>query len=488
MKPPIPRRYYALAALVVWGAAILSFGLLRFNTIGIEEGAAKDLLMLWSVVDKIASPIGTFGTPDLRTFLLLPVSLYWSGSIIAAKVFTMMIMFGAVLLLFQWHTNNNSKNQESALLASALLLLLPLTITQIDIISTGPYLLLMFAFGHWLHGAYSNSGRHLGGWYFTQLFTVMIAVSLHPAAIAYPLALAWYWCKNTDDDQAYKKKSVIIGSLVATFLVISFRTGWQDGLAWMSNPIQTLSDTFASGLTGVGEPASTIIGSIVIILLAYTLYQDRQRITTDFLTTLLTLGLVVGLVAADGTWALLACTLLLYRGIPILIKLNQKIKTESLFGQRGIVIITTFLLATTFMMVNKEYTRNHVMERYSDRDILINTLCNDHSPKDDDAATPFVIASQWPAQTMLNCRGVVFPLPKAAVDGPTLAKNIKGITHLVFDHNDESNKALAANIADLGGIAQTSALQNGGVVVKIRNSRVTNNTPDKHSSMAQEES
>ncbi|VAX01650.1 hypothetical protein MNBD_GAMMA19-1772 [hydrothermal vent metagenome] len=476
MKQPIPKRYYALVTLIVWGAAILSFGLLRFNTIGIEEGAAKDLLMLWSVVDKIASPVGTFGTPDLRTFLLLPVSLYWSGSIIAAKVFTMLIMFSAVFLLFQWHTNNNDKNQEGALLASALLLLLPLTITQIDMISVAPYLLLMFAFGHWLHGAYSNSGRHLGGWYFTQLFTVMIAVSLHPAAIAYPLALAWHWYKNKNDDQAYKTKSVIIGTLVATSLVISFRMGWQDGLAWMSNPIQTLSDTFANGLTGVGEPASMIIGLIIAVLLAYILYRDRQRITTDFLTTLLTLALIIGLVAADGTWALLACTLLLYRGIPILIELNQKIKSESLLGQRGLVIITTFLLATTFMLTNKEYTRNHVMERYSDRDILINTLCHDHSPKDA-AATPFVVASQWPAQTMLNCRGVVFPLPKAAVDGPTLAKNIKGITHLIFDHNEESNKALAANIADLGGTAQTSALQNGGVIVTIRNSSITDNTP-----------
>ncbi len=476
---PISRRYYVLAALVVWGAAILSFGLLRFNTIGIEEGAAKDLLMLWSVVDKIASPVGTFGTPDLRTLLLLPVTLYWSGSIIAAKVFTMIVMFGAVFLLFQWRTKDNNENQEAALLASALLLILPLTITQIDIMSTAPYLLLMFAFAHWLHGTYSEKGRHLGGWYFTQLFTVMIAVSLHPAALAYPLALAWHWHRNKNENQIHKTKSVLIGTLMVTTLIISFRMGWQDGLAWMSNPIQTLSDAFANGLTGVGEPASITIGLIIITLMACILYRDRQRIATDFLTTLLALGLIIGLVAADGTWALLAYTLLLYRGIPILIELNQKIKSESLIGQRGLVIVITFLLATTFMLVNKAYVHNHTMELYSARDTLINTLCLDHSPDADDKETPFVVASQWPAQTMLNCRGVVFPLPKAAADGSTLAKNIKGITHLVFDHNKESNKALAANIAELSGTAQTVVLQTGGVVISIRQPEISS-TPEKN--------
>ena len=477
MKPPIPSRYYAFAILIVWGAAILFFGLLRFNTIGIEEGAAKDLLMLWSIVDKIASPVGTFGTPDLRALLLLPVSLYWSGSIVAAKVFTIITMFGAIYLLYKWRTEDNDENQEAALIASALLMVLPLTITQIDAISTAPYLLFLFAFGHWLHGTYTTKGKHLGGWYFIQLLAVMVTVSLHPAGVAYPLALIWHWHRNNDQDKLGNRKSIFIGTLIASTLIIAFRMGWQDGLAWLSNPIQTLSDTFATGLTGIGDPTSIIIGLVAFTLLISILYRDRQLIATDFLTTTLTLGLIIGLVVADGTWALLACTLLLYKGIPILIEFNQKIKSESLVGQRGLVIVTTLVLATMFMLTNKGNAHNHVMELYSARDTLIDTLCRDHAPDPD---KPSTIASQWPAQTMLACRGVVFPLPKAAADGPTLAKNISGVTHLIFDHNDERNSGLARNIADLGGTAQTTILQKGGVVVTMRDLNEVTGAPEKH--------
>ncbi len=100
----------------------------------------------------------------------------------------------------------------------------------------------------------------------------------------------------------------------------------------------------------------------------------------------------------------------------------------------------------------------------SAQDQLIQQLADEAADPDQD----FKAASQWPGRTMLAVKRDVFPLPHAAPDGQTLLANITGITHLIFDHQDPDLAALGRNIAELTGVTETLALEEGGVIVRVR--------------------
>ena len=182
----VPARAWILVALVVWGG--LALLLLRHDSYGLEEGAAHALLLNWTLVDGVANPVFTFGVPDFRAVLYIPVAIYWSGSVLAAKVFTLLITFGAALLLYRWISRET--NREAALIASGLWLIAPLTLHTADSLGVGVYLVAIFALGAWLDDAYRAEPRPLGGKYFAQMVLTAISVSLHPAGLAYPLVLA----------------------------------------------------------------------------------------------------------------------------------------------------------------------------------------------------------------------------------------------------------------------------------------------------------
>ena len=464
----IPTGYMAIAALVAWAAALITFGLLRQSVIGIEEGSAKDLLLLWSIADRVTSPVGTYGAPDLRALLYIPPAIYWPGSITAAKIFTVMLTFGAIYILFKW---NKSENNESSLIASALFLICPLTITQIDTLSAGPFLILCVALAHWLDGRYVDKGRHLGGWFFLQLILVALAVSIHPAGLAYPLALAYIWATRDTELAKERKKSIFIGCAIAISLIIAFRMGWQDGLSWLSNPIQTLADAIQNGYSQVAEPGNLAVGAIVLAVLCAVIFFDRKFLLKDLAGCILLFGVIIGLVAADGSWALLAFTLVLFRGFHLLVEKNNASSNESLVSKRGLVIAAAFPLTMLFTMVDKHYAQDLAMELHTPQDELIRTLCDTTDGLDEEA--PFKAASEWPARTMIACRRDVFPLPTAEENGPALLEKVQGITHLMFNHQSDENKDLARNIADLPGATKTIAIQPGGVIVLVAQDKNT---------------
>ena len=470
----IPVGYAALGVLIAWGAALLTLGLLRQSVIGIDEGAAKDLLLLWSISDRVASPVGTFGAPDLRAILYIPPAIYWPGSITAAKVFTLMLMFGAIYLLFKW---NHTKNNESSLIASALLLICPITITQIDTLSPGPYLVLCVALAYWLDNRYISKGRHLGGWYFVQLIVVALAVSMHPIGLAYPLALAYIWATRDTEQGKERKKSIFIGVAIASALITAFRMGWQDNIAWFSNPLQTLADAIQNGYSQLAEPGNLAIGAIALAVLCLVIFYDRKFLTKNISGCFLLFGTIIGLVAADGSWALFATTLVLYRGAHLLINFNDSFKSETLIAKRGIVIVLGFILTTSFMTIDRQYANHLTMEMHTPSDELIRNLCDRANTLPEEA--PFKAASEWPARTMIACRRDVFPLPAAAENGPALLERIQGITHLIFNHNTEENKGLARNIADLPGVTKTLAIQPGGVIIHIPSQSSADSQPSE---------
>ena len=132
--------------------------------------------------------------------------------------------------------------------------------------------------------------------------------------------------------------------------------------------------------------------------------------------------------------------------------------------KRGIVLVLTFIIATSFMMTDKARARAIAQDQLSPQDELIHYLANIAHDTD----KPFQAASQWPGRTAIACKRDVFPLPPPTADSASLLESMKGITHLIFDPYDPKNKTLGRHIAELGGATQTIALQAGGVIVKVR--------------------
>src|SRR3569623_1888009 len=76
----ILERYWGLIVLLAWGGALLSLDLLRTTPYGLDEGAARGLLLIWSISDKIINPIVTLGIPDFRALLFIPLGAWWNGA------------------------------------------------------------------------------------------------------------------------------------------------------------------------------------------------------------------------------------------------------------------------------------------------------------------------------------------------------------------------------------------------------------------------
>lgn len=463
MLKKIPPRAWAALIMCLWGGAILWLGLIRFDAFGLDEGAAMALLLNWSVSDQVANPVTTFGGPDLRALLFIPLGLYWSGSILAAKVFTLMVSFGALYLLYRWQQRSNSaQGEETALIATGLLLIAPATLGLADSISTGPYLLLLFGLGWMLDGKYRASDHSISSLYFVQTLLVAITVTLHPMGLAYPLALAWRW--HREPKSQARKKQVWIGIAVAVTIVLAMQVGWI-ALSWLENPFTSLSYAVLGNKTADPALISPLPGIIPAALLFLVLLKNGRHLLNDILGTSLLFALLIGLLVADANWALIALAVLFHAGIPLLIRANQALgKHMGFAGQRGLVMIAILIVATIFMQADRAQAVRNASGLLSPQDELIQTL----APEAADRETRFLAASQWPARTMLAVRADVLPLPPAAKDTPQQLAMIEGITHLIFDHNNPDNTRLASNFRELTNDVLTLTRQPGGVILKLR--------------------
>ena len=64
--------------------------------------------MIWSLSDRVISTAFVMGVADLRALIYLPLGLYWPGSILAAKVYTLILGFLAVFGLYRWQKRRGS--------------------------------------------------------------------------------------------------------------------------------------------------------------------------------------------------------------------------------------------------------------------------------------------------------------------------------------------------------------------------------------------
>lgn len=461
--------YWGVPLFALWLAAILFSGLLRNDPYGIGEPAAHALLLAWSVSERVISTALVMGMPDLRALFFTLVGLYWPGSILAAKVFTLLMTAAAATLLYRWSVRE--AGQESALIGTGLLLIAPVTLSQADSLGTGPYLLLGFALGHWLDQAYRRSRQALGGWFFLQLLLIAGVVSLHPAGLAYPLALLWEWRKNPLD--ARHQRHVYLGIGISVTFILLLRMGWR-ALDWLHNPLYAFGQAML-GQDTTGETLPWIIGVAGAGLLLYLLWSGRRKLSAEFMPRLLLGGAVLGLPAADGAWTMVALAALLYLGVPRLIAFNQSFGGHSFARQRGLVMVALFLVATLFMQANKAYQYAAAQNLLSPTDQLILTLAV--ALEDIPAEQPVVAMSQWPGKTTLAIKRPALPLPPPYPDGDTLMKNIQGVTHLIFDPRDPANKSLAENLAAVSGATETLALQEGGAILRIKDTAAATTPP-----------
>ena len=461
MLSKIQAKYWALLALIVWGGVLLFFNVLRFDTYGLDEGAALALLVNWTVADNIVNPIVAFGMPDFRALLFLPLGLYWPGSIVAAKVFTLLITFIAALLLYNW--SKQSDNDEVALIGSGLLLIAPLTIMQIDQIGVGIYLLFVLGLGCKVDQRQREAERTIGNWYFVQMLLIAITVSLHPVGLAYPAALALRWKQDPVDKKRQQQNYIGIG--ITTAIILIMQPGWID-LNWFINPLSTLSIAVAgSDISGMSQP-NLFIGLIPFVLLVIVLLYDWRYLLSNTLGTTLLFTAIAGLLIADQSWAMVAMSLLLYRGTHYLISINKAIKVQGFLGQRGLVFIVMLVIANLFMQIDTSYAKQIASNILSPEDELFQTL----ALETENASNSVRIASQWPARTMIAVKHAVLPLPPPAENGESFLKMIKGINYLIFAHNAPENTDLARTLAEVSHDMKTVSIQAGGVIVKVRDS------------------
>ncbi len=459
--------HWSIVVLLTWGAAVLGSGLLRFDAYGIEEGAARALLIIWSLSDRVISTAFIMGIPDLRPLVYLPLGLYWPGSLLAAKVYTLLLAFLAILVLYRWQKRRTTP--EAALVASGLLLILPGLVAQIDALGAGPYLLLCLATGHWLDHRYRRSERPLGGWFFLQILLVGLTVSLHPAGLAYPLALAWRWYRAPVDGR--QQRHVFIGIGLALLFITILRMTWGT-VDWLAPPLPSLARALF-GPAADGTVAQVVAGLTGLLILALA-WLERRRLATDIMTPALVGASLIGLLAADGVWALVAMTTLFHLGIPRLIASNDAVRGRGFLPKRGIVMAVVFIASLLFMQADKAHYLLNERNQLDDTDQLIQTLAEIVRDADSDEV---VVMSQWPGRTMLAIRRPVLPLPPGATDAETLAGNLDGISHIVFDPFDEAHADLKRKLALLSTRTETLELGRGGAIVAIRSEGETAPSP-----------
>jgi len=452
-------RYWGVLALLLWGGVVIGAGLLRFDAYGIDESAARALLLNWTVADRVVNPIVTLGAPDFRALLFMPLGAYWPGSFVALKVFMLIILFAAVTLLYK---HCKQQNSEAALLASGLLLIAPLSFMQINAVGAGPFLLLGFGLGLWLNQRYRNVGKQLGGWYFIQLLLVVTLVSIHPAGLAYPLALAWEWRNNPLDQRQTRQMQIGISIASIIAILLGYLLG-KPALDWGLNPLDTLGAAALGRIPGDPSPLNYTSGILPGLIIAAVVIGYRKQILTELMPRMLLLGGLIGLTAADYGWAMVMLALALYCGIPLLIKLNNTMGANSFAGQRGLVMALIFILCMLFMFGDRSYRSSNILATLEPDDEIIKTLTIETEPLENN----FFTSSEWPARTMLAMKRPVFPLPPKFESPEELLKNLGKIDFIIFNPANPDNKQLRDQLANLTGQTETLFHSRNGVIVKM---------------------
>ncbi len=449
-----------LLLLSAWIAVLFFVPVIHSGESPLDEGAARGLLLNWSIYHQIASPIVLLGIPDLRALFFIPVTLYWPGSLVAPRVLWAILVFFAAWMLFAWMRRR--LGQEQALLSAGLLLVAPMTITQIDLLGGGAFLLFCLAVGHWMEYRYEKVGRALGGWFYMRFLWAGVTVSVHPAGLAYPLAMIYHWARDKDKPSRLKKQN-LIGLAVAMALLLLLQAGWH-AVEWLSDPAAALAQIVHSTALDPVPPTwePWVLGGLALALAAL----NFRRLFADLFSTALTLALLVGLVAATVDWAYLVFAFLLIWGMDALIRFNDQIPGEGLAAKRGVVLAALVLLSVSFLVADRTYAQLVRAGVPSAHTLLLREVATEVESLGKFSR----VLSQWPGQTMVVCKCDVLALPPGTEDPQQFLEWVLAskATHLVFDPRDPDNTLITQDVSMLTNDLRTLFVNEAGVLVGVQ--------------------
>ena len=460
--------------LLPWAAGVAL--MLSSGPYGLTEEGAKALLLAWSIADQVPSAVFTLGAPDVRAFLFLPLGFIWPGQVIAAKLLTLITMAVAGISLYSWRSRDDQA--EAALLATGLLLIAPLTVASVDSLAAAPFLLVVAGAAAWVNRMLIGERGTLGGWFFAQFLLCAAAVSLHPAGLAYAAAQVLYWL--AEPTHRRERQLALMGIPTVAALVLIIRLGWT-GMTWVQNPLAAAAAIFGGSRPEDTWSGATWLAAIVLIgLTVATAIHERKRLLADSTGTTLLLGVLFGAVAADKTWGLLTVALLLYGGMPWLLRACAPLAGRGLMLQRGWLWLLVVLISTVFMRANKsdfELARRNLL---SADDELISAFARGMDGQQSGATAsvevgpaqhPILAASPWPARTSIACKCAALALPPAAGDPASQLAMMRGVSYVILS-DALSNRALANNFSQLSSQVEVVEKQAGGVILHVKPSAV----------------
>jgi hypothetical protein len=201
--------------------------------------------------------------------------------------------------------------------------------------------------------------------------------------------------------------------------------------------------------------------------------HERRRLLADLTGAMLLTGAFFGALAADQTWGLLMLALLLYGGLPWLLRICAPLAGRGMMIQRGWLWLLLVLLCTLLLRTDRaEYEAGRRSE-LSGQDQLLHDFSeglNDLRSAGTAAATPVatvLVASSWPARTSIACRCDGLPLPPAAKDPDSQLAMMRGVSYMILG-DDAEHQALAINLAQLGRHVEVLSREPGGVILHFR--------------------
>ncbi|RMH21348.1 MAG: hypothetical protein D6698_02940 [Gammaproteobacteria bacterium] len=461
--------------LLLWLGAILGLKVISSTAYGVDEAAARSLLLDWSVIDRLANPIAYNGIPDFRILMFAPVAVYWTGSILAAKVWMLILAFAAVFLFYRW--SRSLLGDETALFASGLLLFSPILLVQAETLSAGPLLLLLFAAGAWLNRKYLASKKVLGGWYFLHLIVVAVMVSLHPAGLAYPVVLLAFWWRQRQQEPR-RSKDMLIGTVLACIFVLLMWAGWTS-LDWFVNPFAGLARGLSSGFSPEPEGHWWLAGLLFLVWLVL-IFAYHEIYRGDLLAGTLALSTILGAVAADNSWSLLVYVFVLYFGLHGLIRMHDRIDTPGWLSKRGGVMLLLFIVANINLLGCKLHRQVVADELLDSRSALLRLVGFELEDQEKEQARvktadqdreELKIASAWPGQTMLVLKRPVFPLPPASFNEKQLREYILNMDMVIFSPDSGRYPHLVKQLSTMATETHTLFREKGGVVIGVKHQK-----------------
>ncbi len=447
-------RHLALAGLVIAAAGWLA--MFRYDAYGLEEAGAHALVLDWTIAHHVITPVAAYGFPDLRALVLAPLDLHWAGSLAAAKVWLMLLWFGCVLLV---HAETRRLfGDEAAMIAAGLLVVSPLAVHEADRIGAGIFLTTALALAPALWRRLETAPRLASVWMLLLWFDLAVAASVHPAGLGALAAFAWHLRGHLRGDR--KAQLALAGAAVLALVAVASRLGWP-GLEGPFSPFEALGALVLGPKLVHPAPrawAGSIPATLLLLLAPFAWREARAHLWPAMLAG----AWLAGLAHPDPAWALLSAVLLLALGTPALIAAHERIPGRSFAAKRGGVLAAVFLVATGWMLLDKQYALAARAQTRQGPDRVIAALAEAMQ----DARREALAASAWPARSVLATRRPVLPLPPAAGDPEAFRRSTRGLDYLAFD--PYRNKALARVLAMLPEWKTVRLLPEGVVLMRER--------------------